>query len=392
MLKKAILLLTCVLISITGAGAATYKTLYSFNQDASYWPFANLVIDQNGNLYGVAAYGMETSGTIFQLTPSPAGWSYSILHQFQLRDPNGEEPLGGLVIDEAGTLYGTASFTSDGGSGCGSIFKLSPSDGFAVVHFFSGIDGCSPQANLNYRQGSLWGTTVAGGSEGQGTVFSIATSGGAIDSYSFEKTRGASPLGGVNRWNYGTTNSGGRSGRGNIYRLDPVKRLVSTYSFTVDGPAGYSPRGDLLAMYIGKVRMMYGTASSGGSGGGGTVYQLREREEGSEQWQMRMLHSFSGADGGNPLAGLVADAVGNLYGTTSQGGDWNCGTVFKLSPGKNTTWNYKVVYSFHSDHNLGQFDGCHPSSGLVLDSAGNLYGTTLSGGDWDLGAVYQIAP
>ena len=389
MRAKVIFVSIFLLISAICAQAATYKTLHSFQEEVN-WPYANLTFDQHGNLYGVAAYGLDCDGRIFEFMPAQNSWNFQFGLCFDVYEHDEREPWGGITFDEFGNLYGTASYASR--TGCGAVFKLSGSSGYSVLHYFTGPDGCTPQANLSYRDGKLWGTTTAGGSAGQGTVFAIGTSGDPFTYYSFELTRGNMPLGGINAWNYGTTNAGGQAGQGNIYRLDPVNRLRSKHSFTSDGPAGYSPMGDLLAMYVANVRTMYGTTSSGGKGGGGTVYRLREREPNSERWQLRVLHSFSGADGRMPLAGLSADSTGNLYGTTSEGGEWNCGTVFKLSPGVKDKWSYTVIYSFHSDPMLESFDGCHPSSTVVLDNAGNLYGTTLWGGLNDYGTVYEITP
>jgi uncharacterized repeat protein (TIGR03803 family) len=149
----------------------------------------------------------------------------------------------------------------------------------------------------------------------------------------------------------------------------------------------------LLNLYVGGVRTIYGTTSAGGVGGGGAVYRLTEIEPNSDRWAIKVLHSFSTGDtqGWEPQAGLTADAAGNLYGTTSRGGDTDsdCGTVFKLSPGNNNRWTYTVLYSF--DYNNLE-DGCYPHGGIVLDAAGNLYGTTSEGGWYTYGTVYRIIP
>lgn len=384
----------CALLLISSITfGATYKTLHSFSADRSesYWPYSGVIFDPAGNLVGVAAYaGADyTDGAIFQLTPSQNGWNFVERYEFEIGNPAGQEPIGGLAIDEAGNLYGTTTFT-DGGWGCGSIFQMSPENSVTVLHYFQGADGCTPQANLRYSNGLLWGTTSDGGPANQGTVFSISTSGDPISTYSFKATQGAVPLGGFNVWNYGTTTSGGRNGAGNVYRVDPVKGLVGKHNFRFDGQAGFSPMGDLLTMNIGGVRTMFGTTSAGGLGGGGVVYQLTEIAPNSDNWRLRTLHSFFGLDGKNPLAGLSADSAGNLYGTASQGGAWGCGVVFKLSPAPNNRWKYSVVYSFNDTGE--NWDGCYPSSGVAINSAGHLYGTTLNGGDEYLGTVYEIIP
>ncbi|HEX7423995.1 MAG TPA: choice-of-anchor tandem repeat GloVer-containing protein [Terriglobales bacterium] len=395
MRAKAIMVCTFLLISAIGVGAATYQTLHSFT---NFWPddgnpFPGVIFDQYGNLYGVAAWGETNEGTIFQLTPSQGGWTFKNLHEFALDDTEGAGPIGGLVMDEAGNLYGTASY-DHGEWMCGTVFKLSPSGSywtFTVLHYFAGADGCDPESTLSYSNGVIWGATKGGGSTGQGTVFSMDTSGGSLQFDSFTGKNGSQPLSAFSLWGYGTTYSGGGKGQGNIYRLDPGKGLISKHSFKADGKAGYAPMGDLLTLYVGGVRTIYGTNSAGGVGGGGTVYRLTEIQPNSDKWRISVLHSFSGSDEGRaPMAGLTADSAGNLYGTTSSGGQdgRGCGTVFKLSPGKNNKWTHTVLYSFDAT----QSEGCWPTGGLVFDKAGNLYGTTQWGGDFLHGTVYEIIP
>jgi uncharacterized repeat protein (TIGR03803 family) len=355
-------------------------------------PQAGLTFDQAGNLYGVAAYGPGdyTDGVAFKLSPSLGGWNFSILHEFVFDiwdhyfDPAGREPIGGLVIDDAGVIYGTTSYRDDDWE-CGTVFRSSPG-GWYPLHIFTGPDGCMPKSNLRLSSGWLFGTTSAGGSSGQGTVFFLDTKSGTFDSYSLEGTAGTTPMGGLNIFGYGTAVSGGRNDGGTVYRLGS-KRVEGRYSFKSDSPTGYAPMGDLLANYVNNVRTMYGTMSAGGKHGGGTVYRLKEIPTKPENWQISVLHAFSGPDGWSPLAGVTADAAGNLYGTTSQGGDWGCGTAFKLSPELNNQWKFTVLYSFNPD-----YDGCSPSSSVLLDGAGNLYGTTQEGGWTGSGTVYEIIP
>ncbi|HEX3320787.1 MAG TPA: choice-of-anchor tandem repeat GloVer-containing protein [Terriglobales bacterium] len=400
MRAKAILLCAFLLTSITTLLAGTYKQLHAFDfNDYANTPFAGVVFDQSGNLYGVAAYGLDyTDGTIFELSPSPSGWLYQSRFEFDYPpgyyDDFGKEPIGGLAIDEANNVYAT---NSNGGpeDGCGTVFSLSTA---SVIHDFSGSDGCDPESNLTYFDGRLWGTTKSGGSQNKGTVFSLDTNGGSFQSNSFFGGNGRQPSGGLNAWGYGVTYAGGGVGKGNIYKLDPQQGLINKHSFGPKWAAGYAPVGDLLAVYIGGVRTMYGTTSAGGAKGGGTVYRLTEVEPNSDRWTLTVLFAFSqgGPKGWAPKAGLAMDAGGNLYGTTFRGGTTgsDCGTVFKLSPTKWGTWTRTVLHSFD-----GRFDaehpepqGCHPTSGVVLDNAGNLYGTTSEGGPMMGGVVYQIVP
>ncbi len=386
MRAKAIIVCAVLLLAAVGAPAATYQTLYSFDKDEAAWLVAGLTIDQYGNLYGVAPWGENTEGWIFELSPSQGRWSLDVLREFDMRDPEGAGPLGGMVMDEAGNLYGTTSY-DHGDYECGTVFTISPSHDYTVLHYFTCADGFLPEATLTYSNNRLWGTTRSGGAYGQGTIFSVDTSGN-FQFRSFSGKKGSEPLSAFNLWGYGTTYSGGQEGKGNIYRLDPVKGIVNLHNFTSTGKAGYAPIGDLLTLNVNGVRTIYGTTSNGGAGGGGTIYRLKETQPNSNRWRIKVLHSFStGSDAGwAPLAGLTPDSAGNLYGTASKGGD--CGTVFKLSPGKADKWVYTVVYSF----DIYNGDACYPTASVVFDQAGNLYGTTYYGGDWYAGAIYEITP
>jgi len=392
MRAKAILVCAFLVIAATALGATTYKTIHFFTRwDDGETPYAGVIFDPNGNLYGVTPWGETNEGVVFQLTPAPGEWTFTQLHEFQEHDTDGADLIGGLAIDEAGNLYGTASINHGPDAECGTVFKQSPTEGFSVLHKFDGTDGCDSEATLTYSNGMLWGATKGGGSHGQGTVFSMDTNGNSFQFDSFKGTKGSGPLSAFTLWGYGTTYSGGAQGKGNLYKLDHVNRLTNRHAFTVDGKAGYAPMGDLLTLYVGGVRTIYGTTSAGGVGGGGTVYRLTEAQPNSGQWRLSVLHSFTlgSAEGWAPMTGVIADAAGNLYGTTYSGGQ-DCGTVFKLSPGKKNKWVHTVLYSFDFYNNYE--DGCLPSGGLVFDKDGNLFGTTQRGGEDFYGAVYEITP
>jgi len=324
MRAKAILVCAVLLLATAGVRATTYKTLYSFSDPYAINPIAGLVIDEQGNLYGAAPWGDDDEGWIFELSFSQDRWRFQLLHEFDRRDPDGAGPLGGMVLDEAGNLYGTTSY-DHGDFECGTVFTISPSHQFSVLHYFNCADGSHPEATLTYAGRRLWGTTRGGGAYGQGTVFSVDTSGN-FEFESFSKKKGNEPLSAFNLWGYGTTYSGGVEGKGNLYRFDPVNGLVRKHSFRASGKAGYEPVGDLLAVTVNGVRTIYGTTSAGGVGGGGTIYRMTEVEPNSDRWHIKVLHSFSaGSDTGwAPMAGVIADSAGNLYGTTYRGGD--CGT------------------------------------------------------------------
>jgi uncharacterized repeat protein (TIGR03803 family) len=196
--------------------------------------------------------------------------------------------------------------------------------------------------------------------------------------YSFNYSDGAIPYAGLiadaSGNLYGTTESGGASSNGTVFQVTPTGSETVLYSFT--GTDGAIPLAGLIADASGN---LYGTTSSGGANGGGTVFKLTPTQSGP--WTENVLYSFNYSDGAIPYAGLIADASGNLYGTTESGGASNNGTVFQVTP----TGSETVLYSFSSS------DGADPDAGLIADASGNLYGTTIFGGANDLGTVFKLA-
>jgi uncharacterized repeat protein (TIGR03803 family) len=269
-------------------------------------------------------------------------------------DADGSYPLGGVIFDRAGNLYGTTSYggnsaCQDGFTGCGVVYKLAPNlDGTwsqSVLYAFTGSpDGAHPQAGLTLdRAGNLYGTTDAGGldnckgAEGCGTVFSLAPQ--EDGSWSEDVILAFTGF------------EGGR---------EPVSPVV------------FDAMGNL-----------YGTTIRGGSSQNGIAFQLQKNPDGS--WTERVVHQFSGGkDGRWADSGLAVDARGNLYGTNRYGGDFGYGTAFRLAKTPNGTW---------SGHGLHQFDygtdGGFPL-GLMFDSAGNLFGTTAAGGSDGYGTVFEL--
>jgi uncharacterized repeat protein (TIGR03803 family) len=318
------------------------------------------------------------------LAPSASAQTFSLLHQFK-SGPGGLNPEAGVALDAKGNLYGTT--VNDGAFASGTVFEITAAGKEKVLYSFTGVggDGAFPYYGSLARDssGNLYGTTSSGGIYSQsclfgcGTVFKVGTSGKETVLYRFTGTGGdtAQPFAGVVRDAsgdlYGTTLY---TGFGAIYSVDPTGQEKVLYSFT--GQAGANPYGSLLLDSKGNV---YGTASFGGSFSAGIVFKVDPT--GTET----VLYSFTGGtDGGYPEAGLIRDAKGNLYGTTSSGGSSGAGTVFKLDPSGTET----VLYSF-----TGGADGGSPSEGSLLrDSAGNLYGTTPQGGASDFGVVFKLAP
>jgi uncharacterized repeat protein (TIGR03803 family) len=370
---------TIVTAITRGATSNAYSVLYRFEggrTDGTY-PYANLV-DVNGTLYSTTFRGGERdAGTVFSI--STAGIE-QVLYSFAGgKDFDGGYPAAGL-INVNGTLYGTTVY--GGSSHHGTVFSIGTTGTERVLHSFEGgADGVEPEAGLVNVNGTLYGTT-SGGLHGDGTVFSITTTGTERVLYHFKGgTDGAGPYAGlidVNGTLYGTTISGGGpSNNGTVFSVSTTgtEHVLHRFAGATDGA---QPEAGLLDVN----GTLYGTTTyGGGSTGGGTVFKIDTA--GNEQ----VVHRFgSGADGWGPAASLV-DVNGTLYGTTLYGGGNDKGTVFSIS----TTGTERVIYSFGST--VG--DGTNPEGALIAVN-GALYGTTDEGGEKDgglgNGIVYKIIP
>jgi uncharacterized repeat protein (TIGR03803 family) len=260
-----------------------------------------------------------------------------------------------------------------------------------LYSFTGGADGAEPVAGVIMdKAGNLYGTTQYGGPFSSGTVFKVDTTGKETVLYTFTGGRGGTDgyfpeglIGDAAGSLYGITQLGGNFSFGTVFKLDGTGKETVLYRFT-GGSSGDQPVGGVILDNAGN---LYGATQGGGTSFAGTVFKL------NTTGKKTVLYSFlGGADGVYPAAGVIADAAGNLYGTTQYGGGLNCfgdgcGTVFKLEKtGKET-----VLYSF-----TGGADGASPVAGLVRDSAGNLYGTAYFGGDplcsGGCGVVFKIAP
>ena len=356
-----------VIFKMDTAGHETL--LYSFTGGSDGGgPQSGVVRDAAGNLYGVAGHGTAGYGVVFKL--DTAGRE-SVLYTFS-GGADGRDPIG-LVADSAGNLYGT---TYEGGlsgcySTCGVVYKVDSAGRETVLYSFTGLGGGNPIAGVILDSaGNLYGTTQFGGNSGavgDGVVYKLDTAGLETMLYSFPRgVDGAGPQAAVVRDPagnlYGTTFKGGIADFGVVYQLDAAGHETLLHTFT-GGADGRLPAAALIRDSAGN---LYGTARGGGAGGAGVVFKL------DTALNFTVLYSFTGgADGGGPWASLTRDSSGNLYGTTQSGGVGNAGVVFKLSAAGLET----VLHSF-----TGGADGAKPIAGVILDSAGNLYGATPFGG------------
>jgi uncharacterized repeat protein (TIGR03803 family) len=384
----------CSVNDLTGCGVVyeldatgNYTVLYGFTGGTDGGvPQAGVVLDSAGNLYGTASSGGNGTGVVYKLD---ATGQETVLFSFLTVPAGGSAPGSGVVGDSAGNLYGTTVFGGIGSciddlpGGCGVLYKLDSAGHYTVLHRFTGgADGGAPEAGVILDSaGNLYGTTNEGGPANAGVVYKLDAAGNFTVLHTFTGGAGGSgPQAGVIRDSegnlYGTTAYGGIANAGVVYKLDTASQETVLYSFTGEAD-GFLPYAGVIRDSAGN---LYGTTVAGGAGtlydGFGVVYKL------DAAGNYTVLHTFTGADGGNPYSGVILDSAGNLYGTTTYGGldtgesYTGLGVVYKL----NAAGNYTVLYAFTG------VDGEAPFAGVILDSAGNLYGTA-GGGE---GVVYKL--
>jgi uncharacterized repeat protein (TIGR03803 family) len=419
-LKAALAILT-VIVFVVGANAATETVLYNFRLGTGgSYPSASLVFDAAGNLYGTTGEGgVYGFGVVFELAPkSGGGWTKRVVHNFNLHAKDGGLPYAGLIIDRAGDLYGTTAGGGDlacsegDGYGCGVVFELTPKGNGdwteTVLYRFNGLNGFQPIGSVAFDgAGNLYGTTAGGGAHALGTVFELMPKAGGgwteevLHSFNRNGNDGVGPYAGVildQAGNlYGTTVGGGTDAIGTVFELTPKAgggwKEKILHSFKNNGNDGSNPQASLVFDALGN---LYGTTRIGGSARGcstegcGTVFELTPEADGG--WTEKVVHTFrfNGTDGHFPTASLIFDASDNLYGTTLAGGSHNDGTAFELSP---KTGVEEVLHSFDPRSHL---DGAGPTASLIFDASGNLYGTTSEGGTgtckYGCGTVFEITP
>lgn len=401
-------------------GSSTIKVLYSFqggadgaNSSGTYNGLASaLVMDNSGNLYGTTALGgggtncVGGCGTVFKLNPGSG--SESVLHAFTgdastCVNCDGAQPLGDLILDGAGNVYGTtyagggstAGFNTCSAAGCGTVYAIAPgSKTETVLAYFTGNNsGIAPKGGVILDSaGNLFGTTSLNGNSGP--AYEIA-SGAQTPSFFGTYASIGTPQGGLildgTGMLYGVASGFGPanatpptscpSGCGTVYEVAKAGGTATVLHAFAGGSDGANPDGDLAMDGAGN---LYGVTEDGGSANDGTVFEIAAGTHAET-----LLYSFmGGSDGANPIRGLTMDSAGNLYGTTENGGSTSTcpaggGTVFEIAAGTHTE---TVLYAF----GCAGAAGSTPNNRLLMDGAGNLYGSTEYGGAAGNGTVYEI--
>jgi len=361
-------------------------------------------MDRAGNLYGTTSRGGAGYGTVYEMKHSGSNWVFNPLYS---SGGVGAFPEARVIFGPDGTLYGTTNGEPFGTNG--TVFNLRPFPTVcktslcpwmgAVLYGFQGPpDGFGPgHGDLFFdRSGNnMYGTTINGGlaqypcPAGCGTVFELSRSGGGWTEsilYRFSGADGDYPYNGIiadKAGNlYSTTSGGGLHNAGAVFQLTCTVGCTETlpYNFS-NGSDGSTPYAGLISDLSGN---LYGAASDGGTGGGGTVFELTPQPDGS--WTFTLLYGFTGTAGHTcgPWGTLVMDTQGNLYGTTLCDGPNNVGSVFKLTP-SSPYWTYTSLHDF-----TGANDGANPIGQVVLDANGNIYGTAPAGGSEGAGVVWEL--
>lgn len=386
-----------ILLTLTSAALTQVESvLYSFTalSDGGL-PVAALTPDGKGNFYStVQIGGSDGGGGVFELSPGSNGtWSEKVIYNFTGGNGDAFQPLGNVIFDSQGNLYGTT--VGGGASYSGTVFELTPGSNGTwtekiLYSFTGGSDGGHPFSGVTFdKSGNLYGTTENGGTYEFGTVFELVQdsngtwtekvlhsfSGGNDGSNPYGSTLVLDGAGNV----YGVTAQGGPHDYGVVFKLTagPKGNWTEKVIYAFIGVAsGSAPSGGVVLDSSGNV---YGVSSY-------SVFELSPGSNGV--YTKRSLHNFAGgSDGAYPYAQLIFDKGGNLYGTTANGG-LHRGTVFELSPGSNGIWTEKILHSFSPTG-----DGLYPDfASLVLDAAGKLYGTTPNGGASNYGVVFEVTP
>lgn len=347
-------------------------------------PQGAVILGKDGMLYGTCAQGgLENGGVIFKA--DPVGNGIQVIHHFDLPPADGIRPSAALLEASDGLLYGTTLY---GGGGNGTVFKIGKDgSGYALLHQFgaySNNDGSLPMAGLiEGRDGALYGTTASGGTNSSGTIFKLNKDGTGYEVlHEFNIDEGAFPVANLLQGSdgalYGTT-AGGNDNSGTVFRINPDGSGFETlHRFALAAEDGSAPYAGLTESRTG---FLYGTTSGGGAWGGGTVFRMKM--DGSHY---RVIHHFNGNGGKagiEPSSPLVAAQDGFFYGTTADGGPSNAGSLYRIDANGE---RYRVMRQLgvHPD------EGQNPAGGLAWDGRENFYGATTRGGRTRLGTVFKI--
>jgi uncharacterized repeat protein (TIGR03803 family) len=361
----------------------SFATLYSFQFTDGAYPAAGLIQPVDGDFYGTTSSGGATGGgSVFSLTTGNGVTSLTTLYSFCQVSfcADGADPLAGLVLANNGNFYGT---TAEGGNNDGlpgTVYEVTPGGALTTLYDFCNqsqfpncSDGYYPDTGLlAASDGNFYGTTSQGASSNCGTIFKITPTGALTTLHTFESTDGCIPRAGlieVKGIIYGAA-EGGVGNTGTFFSLTLGGNFTVLTSFS--SAEGSGPSGALVYASDGN---FYGTAVGGGANGEGTVFKV------TPGGTLTTLYSFCSlsncADGYQPVGGLIQANDGNLYGTTKFGpASQSFGTIFKITLGGALT----------TLHQFGGADGAVPESVLMQSTDGNLYGTTLSGGDLNCGS------
>jgi uncharacterized repeat protein (TIGR03803 family) len=396
------IVLAMTIVASPRAQAQTFSVLYTFTGGTDGGgPYAGLTLDKAGNMYGTTHSGNSGSnwGNVYQLKHKGSGWVFNPLGVFD------GTLSAGVTFGRDGLLYSTSP-NNIAGLTYGYVFSMRPGvnacvtaictwDKTVLYAFSGGADGANPRyGNLIFdKAANIYGTTAAGGS-GSGVVYEMTPSGGGWTEqpiYTFSGLDGAQPFAGVifdNAGNlYGTTAQGGAYGYGTVYELSPAGNGW-TEKVLYSFQNGSDGSYLIGGLIIDQAGNLYGATDNGGSGGGGTVFELTPSGGG---WTYNLLYSFTGGASCGPRASLIMDGAGNLYGTTYCDGANNKGGVFELTPSA-PNWTYISMHDF-----TGGTDGSAPISNVTFDTTGNLYGTASRGGNQTncgnagCGVVWKIA-
>ena len=390
-----------VTADVPPTSSAVLTTLFSFTGADGQRPQSALIADAAGDLFGTTATGgADGNGTVYEIVKTAAGYANAPTVLVSFTGADGAYLQGSLTIDAAGDLFGT---TNEGGgaSNAGTVFEIQKTGaGYAsaptTLVTFTGADGQNPEGSLTVdAAGNLLGTTFSGGANGDGTVFEIAKTGSGYAAMpttlvSFTGADGKNPqaalitdaAGDI----FGTTALGGADGDGTVFE---IKKTRSGYasaptilvSFT-GGGAGSFPQSSLVADAAGD---LFGMTQNGGQGAVGTVFEIKKTQHGYAS-APTILVSFTGKNGKYPEGSLIIDAAGNLFGETITGGTHEGGVVFEIA--KTGSGYAKAPTVLVNNFSLSL--GAAPSGGLMADAAGNLFGTTQVGGSQNDGTVFEI--